>query len=289
MIIDGKAIADSIEQEISSKIAGEVFHRRPGLAVVLIGELAPSHAYVKMKKKGCDRVGINSYIYQFDENISEHDLLSTIQDLNGDEKIDGILVQLPLPDHILPHKIFASIDPGKDIDGFNPVNMGKILLGMSDGFCPCTPLGIKLLFEKLSIDLTGKNVTILGRSNIVGKPLAALLMQNSPGLNATVTLAHSKTKDLQAVCHRADVLVAAIGIPQFITREYIKQGAVVIDVGINRVDDPDAKTGYRLVGDVDFHSVFEKCSLITPVPKGVGPMTIASLLLNTWTSFRRRI
>ncbi|MBS0655499.1 MAG: bifunctional 5,10-methylenetetrahydrofolate dehydrogenase/5,10-methenyltetrahydrofolate cyclohydrolase, partial [Verrucomicrobia bacterium] len=217
------------------------------------------------------------------------DMLTLVDQLNDDDTVDGILIQLPLPDHIESVQVLERIRPAKDVDGFHPVNLGKVLLGKSDAFYPCTPLGIKVLLEQYKIDLKGKHVVIVGRSNIVGKPLAAMLVQNAPGCNATVTVAHSYTQNLKEVTLSADVLVAAIGKPHFITADMVRPGAVVVDVGINKVEDPTKRSGFRLVGDVDYAHVLPKVQAITPVPGGVGPMTIAMLLQNTVKSFFVRL
>ncbi len=280
MLIDGKKIAEEIQLEIQEKIKQLKF-RPPSLAVVLIGNHPPSQIYVNRKTQACESVGIHSVKISLPETITEEELLKKIHDLNEDYSIDGILVQLPLPAHFNPMKITHFIDPKKDVDGFNPYNVGKMLIGESDGFLPCTPLGIKVLIEKYGIDITGRHALVIGRSNIVGKPLAALLMQGAPVGNATVTVAHRYSTDLKKFCLLADIIIVAIGQPKFITADMVKDGAVIIDVGINKIEDKTKKTGYRIVGDVDFDNVAPKCSYITPVPGGVGPMTIAMLLNNT--------
>ena len=285
MVINGKKIADEIRGEIKKSIAELKSPRKPGLAFLLVGHHAPSHTYVNMKKKACADVGIESHVYELPETITEQELLKKIEELNRDPVVDGILVQLPLPSHISEHKITLAIDPAKDVDGFHPINVGKLLLGQTDGFVPCTPLGIKVLLERAKIQVEKKHVVIVGRSNIVGKPLAALLIQKAPHCNATVTIAHSHTQNLPELTRQADILVAAVGRPRFITADMVREGAVVIDVGINREESP---SGPRLVGDVDFENVEKKCSNITPVPKGIGPMTVTMLLQNTLQSFLRR-
>jgi methylenetetrahydrofolate dehydrogenase (NADP+)/methenyltetrahydrofolate cyclohydrolase len=282
-LIDGKAIAKKITETLRASIENLV-ERKPGLAVLLIGDNPASCAYVKMKKKACAEVGIHSVVQHLPAAISQEFLLEKIKELNQDPTIDGILVQLPLPPHIDADLITASIAPSKDVDGLHPHNMGKLLLGQEGGFAPCTPSGIKILLIESGIKIDGKHVVIVGRSNLVGKPLAAILVQKNPSCNATVTLAHSATPNLADICLQADILVAAIGKPLFITSSMVKQGAVVVDVGINRVA---SAAGYALVGDVDFENVAPKCSAITPVPGGVGPMTIAQLLSNTWLSYQR--
>ena len=288
MIIDGKAIAHDIEKEMKQVIA-TLSGRKPCLAVILVGDHPPSHIYVKRKTRACKHVGMDSFIRQFPEELSEENLIKEITLLNTNPKIDGILVQLPLPPHIDPKKVTQCISPEKDVDGFHPINMGKMLIGETDGFSPCTPLGIKTLFERTSIDLTGEHVLIIGRSNIVGKPRAALLMQRSDVGNATVTIAHRKTKNIQALCQEADVIIIAIGQPKFLTADIVKEGAIIIDVGINKVDDSSSSNGYKIIGDVDFENVKDKCAYITPVPGGVGPMTIAMLLKNTLKSYEKRV
>lgn len=278
-IIDGQAIAKKIEETLKTAIK-TIPERKPALAFVLVGRDPASLTYIKMKKKKCQEVGIVSVDLEFPEDTTEKTLLEEIETLNRNPHIDGILVQLPLPPHIHAHRVVEAINPNKDVDGFHPLNMGRLLLGEKGGFFPCTPYGIFILCYHAGIDLTGKHVVILGRSNIVGKPLAALLMQKEAGANATVTVAHSQTQNLKKLCLSADVLIAAMGKPQFVTADMVKEKAIVIDVGINRVEG-------RLVGDVDFKNVAPKCSQITPVPGGVGPMTIAMLLSNTLLSFQR--
>ena len=287
MIIDGKAIAAQIEQEIKEKVR-HYKTRKPCLAVILVGSHPASLIYVKRKTEACERVGILSLKKEFPATLKEDELIQEIEKLNRDPRVDGILIQLPLPPHMNPTRIMQCIDPAKDIDGFHPINIGKLLVGETDGFVPCTPLGIKVLLERSGIETAGKHALVLGRSNIVGKPMAALLMQSKSGGNATVTIAHSQTKDLKNLCRQADILIAAIGQPRYIKADMVKEGAVVIDVGINKIDNPEKKVGYQIVGDVDFENVEKKCSFITPVPGGVGPMTIAMLLSNTLTSFERR-
>lgn len=286
MILSGKAIADEIQEEIRQVVTTLLFP--PSLAVILVGNNPSSLAYVTMKQKACAAVGIEAFFHHLDECTSQSDLLALIETCNRAHNIDGILVQLPLPPHINTEKVVNAIDPQKDIDGFHPINLGKLLLGHPGGFIPCTPLGIKVLLERAHISVEGQNVVIVGRSSIVGKPLAALLMQNAPGCNATITVVHSRTQNLSAYTAQADILVAAIGSPRFIQEEWVKEGAVVVDVGINRESDQQEPKGYRIVGDVDFNRVEKKCRAITPVPKGVGPMTVAMLLHNTLLSHQRR-
>lgn len=288
MIIDGKGIAKTIRAEIKEEISG-LTSRPPCLAVVLVGEDAASKIYVGRKTKACEEVGILSIKRHLPASIAEDELLREVEQLNIDPKVDGILVQLPLPDHINSTKVTRWIDPKKDVDGFHPINMGKLLIGEQDGFVPCTPLGIKTMLDRINIDLEGKHAVIVGRSNIVGKPMAALLMQRRKGHNATVSIVHRYTPNPEEFYRTADILIVAIGIPGFITGKMVKKGAVVIDVGINRIKDSSNSKGYRVVGDVDFESTKEVCSHITPVPGGVGPMTIAMLLSNTLKSYLKRI
>lgn len=285
MIISGKVIAEQIQHEIKQRVQAYPAHAKVSLAVVLVGSHPASQTYVSIKEKICREVGIHSQLHHYPENVSEEKLLSVIDELNGNPSIHGILVQNPLPSHINLWKVMEAMDPQKDVDGFHPLNFGRLLLGIPGGFIPCTPLGISVLLERSGIEVAKKHVVILGRSHTVGKPLAALLVQKNPQANATVTIAHSLTKDIPSITQSADILVAAIGFPHFVKESMVKEGAVVIDVGINRMEDPSSPRGYKLVGDVDFDSVKHKCSAITPVPKGVGPMTVAMLLQNTLQSF----
>lgn len=280
MLLDGKKLSCEIQSEIQKKIA-PLQGRKPGLAFILVGDNSASKTYVKAKAKACETVGIFSKVLTLSAALSESDLLKQIDALNKSPEIDGILVQLPLPPHIDEETVASAIDPQKDVDGFHPINMGKTLLGIEGGFLPCTPKGIQVLLEKYKIETLGKHAVILGRSNIVGKPLAALLMQKKPGCNATVTVAHSQSEHLADLTRSADILIAAIGKPHFITKDLVKPHSVVIDVGINRL--PSG----QIVGDVDFHSVSQVVKYITPVPGGIGPMTIAMLLQNTLQSFLR--
>ena len=280
-IIDGNKIAAEIREELVGQIAA--LKKRgiePGLAVVLVGESPASQAYVGRKKKACGEMGIASFSYELPATCSEKRLLDLIAKLNADERVHGILVQLPLPKQIDEHKVLLSIDPAKDIDGFHPVNVGKMLSG-EPVFLPCTPAGCQQLLVRSGNDPSGKHVVIVGRSNIVGKPLAAILMQKAEGANATVTVCHSRTKDLPSITRQGDILIAAIGVPEFVKAPMVKPGAVVIDVGQNRIEDASKKSGYRLVGDVDFAAVSKKAKAISPVPGGVGPMTIIMLMKNT--------
>jgi methylenetetrahydrofolate dehydrogenase (NADP+)/methenyltetrahydrofolate cyclohydrolase len=286
-IIDGNEIANEIRNELKKRIA-ELRSKGviPGLTVVLVGEDPASQVYVRMKGKSCEELGLYSETIRLPADHKEDDLLKLIDDLNANPRIHGILIQLPLPDHINETKILDRISPDKDVDGFHPVNVGRMLIG-DPGFLPCTPHGVQELLVRSGNSPEGKHVVVVGRSNIVGKPVAAILMQKKKGANATVTVCHSRTKDLPSITRQGDIVIAAMGVPQFIKADMVKDGAVVIDVGVNRVDDPSAKKGYRLVGDVDFEAVKEKAAAITPVPGGVGPMTIVMLMKNTVISAER--
>lgn len=279
-LIDGKATAQAIQDELRQYIIS-LKTRSPRLDVILVGEFAPSIIYVTHKTRACSQIGITSMIHRFTEDISESNLLETIQKLNQDKDVDGILVQLPLPSQIDTNKIMLAIDPNKDVDGFHPINRGKLMVGDPQALVPCTPLGIVELLKRYNVETEGKKVTVVGRSNIVGKPLAVLLMQNSKNGNATVTVAHSFTKNLKEACISADIIIAAVGKAGTITADMVKENTVVIDVGMNTLDNHEAGKKRKIVGDVDFQKVKDKCSLITPVPGGVGPMTIAMLLSNT--------
>ena len=279
-IIDGKAISARIREEVKQAVADRsaAGHRVPYLAVVLVGDDPASASYVRGKAKASAEVGIESDTLTYDVSISEEELLDVVHRLNSDDSVDGILVQLPLPDHIDDRKVIDAISPAKDVDCFHPASVGNLVIGL-DGFKPATPAGIVELLQRSGVQTSGAHCVIIGRSNIVGKPLANLMLNK--GVDATVTVCHSRTKDLPAIARQADILVAAIGRANFVTADMVKPGAVVIDVGINRVEDATRERGYRLVGDVDFEAVAPIASLITPVPGGVGPMTIAVLLQNT--------
>ncbi len=286
-IINGTKTAAAIRLEIAEDV--KKLKRRkiqPGIAVVLVGSDPASQVYVRMKKKACADLGIASFAFDLPTKTSEKKLLSLIATLNADKKVHGILVQLPLPKQIDEAKVLNAIDPEKDVDGFHPVSVGKMLSG-EETFLPCTPNGCKELLMRYGYDPAGKHVVVIGRSNIVGKPMAAILMQKAEGANATVTVCHSRTKNLSKFTQQADIIIAAIGVPNFLKARMIKKGAVVIDVGVNRVEDESKKSGYRLVGDVDFKNVSKKAKAITPVPGGVGPMTITILMKNTVESARR--
>ncbi|MCL2028328.1 MAG: bifunctional methylenetetrahydrofolate dehydrogenase/methenyltetrahydrofolate cyclohydrolase FolD [Bacteroidales bacterium] len=280
-LIDGKSIAATVKSEIAKEVANmmDTDQKAPHLAAVLVGNDPASETYVASKERACKEVGFISSIYKLSEKTTEKELLKTIEFLNNDEEIDGYIVQLPLPKHIDTNKIIFAIDPKKDVDGFHPQNVGRMVMDMPC-FLPATPAGIMTLLERSGIETEGKNCVVLGRSNIVGTPVAILLSRNSKKANGTVTLCHSRTKNLKEICLTADILIAAIGKAEFVTADMVKDQAVVIDVGIHRISDNSEK-GYKIVGDVKFDEVSKKCSHITPVPGGVGPMTIVSLLENT--------
>ncbi len=287
-LIDGKAIAQ--KTHAASKAAVAELKARgvtPGLAVVLIGDDPASRAYVRSKDRMCLELGMHSVKHELPSTTSQAEVIALVRKLNADPAIHGILVQSPPPPHIAERAIIETIDPRKDVDGFHPLNVAKLALGDPDGFVACTPLGCQRLLIESGLETAGANVVVLGRSMIVGKPMALLLMRKGPGGDATVTVAHSRTRHLAEVCRGADILIAAIGRPEFVRADFVKDGAVVIDVGINRVDDAAAPKGCRIVGDVAFAEVAPKCRAITPVPGGVGPMTIAMLMANTIASCRR--
>ncbi|UCD93962.1 MAG: bifunctional methylenetetrahydrofolate dehydrogenase/methenyltetrahydrofolate cyclohydrolase FolD [Candidatus Zixiibacteriota bacterium] len=288
VIIDGKKVADEIRAELTVRIAAlKERSVTPGLAAVLVGDDPASQIYVRSKARACEKIGVHSEVIRKPADITQDELMSIVRELNGRDDTDGILVQLPLPDHIDEMTVTLLIDPAKDVDGFHPYNVGMMLLGHPT-LLSCTPHGIIELMRSYNIDPAGKEVVILGRSNIVGKPLGVMLLQKAEMANATVTFCHSRTTDLKSVCRRADILVAAIGQPEFVTADMVKDGVVIIDVGQNRIEDETAQKGYRLVGDVDFEACRKKASYITPVPGGVGKMTIAMLLSNTVLSAERR-
>ena len=289
-LLKGKELAETIKEELAVQVqeiansGGKV----PHLAAVLVGDDPASQSYVRNKVRSCEKVGFDSTLIRRQADISEAELLEIIDDLNKDRSIDGFIVQLPLPKHIDEHKITLAIDPKKDVDGFHPINFGRMAQGLP-AYLPATPFGIITMLDRYGIETSGKECVVVGRSNIVGTPMSILLSRKAKVGNCTVTLTHSRTKDLRAHTLKADIIIAAIGIPNFITGDMVKEGAVVIDVGINRVDDDTRKRGYRLVGDVEFDTVFEKADWITPVPGGVGPMTVVSLLMNTLRANRERI
>jgi methylenetetrahydrofolate dehydrogenase (NADP+)/methenyltetrahydrofolate cyclohydrolase len=282
MIIDGKKIAEKIRADVACDVAALKQSRgiTPGLAVIIAGDNPASLSYVKSKRKACESAGMYSVEHALKADATETQVLAIIAELNADLRVHGILVQLPLPRHIDESKIIFAINPAKDADGIHPVSLGRLLLGV-DGPRPCTPAGIQKLLESTGAPISGSRVVVLGRSNIVGKPVAAMLMQKAKNADATVTVCHSRSRDLPSITRQADILIAAIGSPEFVTASMVKDGAVVIDVGINRVPDGSREKGYRVVGDVKFDEVAPKCKAISPVPGGVGPMTIAMLLHNT--------
>lgn len=288
-LLDGKTTAKRVKLDIAEEVVLRVAKGKkiPHLAAVIVGSDGGSLTYVANKIKACEECGFKSTLIQFDAEITEQTLLDKVHELNHDPEIDGYIVQLPLPKHIDEHKILMAVDPAKDVDGFHPENVGKMALGLPC-FVSATPAGILELLKYYKIETAGKNCVVVGRSNIVGSPMSILLAKNTYPGNCTVTLAHSKTKDLKSVCLNADIIIAAIGRPNFITAEMVKEGAVVIDVGTTRVMDSSRERGWRLVGDVDFENVAPKASFITPVPGGVGPMTIASLMINTLKSLELR-
>ena len=281
-LIDGRAIAAQILGELTQRVAAlKARGVRPGLAFVRVGEDPASKVYVGRKEKACAELGIFSETHVLPDATSEKDLLALLMRLNADARLHGILVQAPLPRQINQATVYATVLPQKDVDGFHPVNLGKLMFGDASGFQPCTPAGIRELLARSNVKMDGAEVVVLGRGNIVGKPMAAMLCQKEKHANATVTICHSATRDIKAHCRRADILIAAMGVPEFVKADMVKPGAVVIDVGVNRVNDPGAKSGSRLVGDVDFAKVQPIAGKITPNPGGVGPMTIAMLMRNT--------
>ncbi|MBU1012678.1 MAG: bifunctional methylenetetrahydrofolate dehydrogenase/methenyltetrahydrofolate cyclohydrolase FolD [Bacteroidetes bacterium] len=289
-IIDGKKIAEKIKSEIAKEVAAMIDkdERGPHLVAILVGDDAASHTYVASKEKACASVGMTSSIYRHPSSISEKELLEIVDFLNNDDEVDGFIVQLPLPAHIDENKIIQRIDPKKDVDGFHPINIGKMVLGLPT-FISATPQGIMMLLEQSKIETAGKHVVVVGRSNIVGTPVSVLLSRKAKNANATVTLCHSKTENLKEICKSADILIAAIGVCEFIKADMVKEGAVVIDVGMHRVASTKTQSGFKLIGDVAFDEVAEKCSYITPVPGGVGPMTIVSLLQNTLKAYKKEV
>ena len=279
MIIDGKKEAAVLREEIKKEITSlkDTTNRVPGLTVILIGDFAPSQIYVRNKEKNSKEVGINSSIIKYSKDVTEAEVLKKIKELNSDKDVSGILVQLPLPDHIDKEKIINSIDPSKDVDGFNPINVGNLASGYN-AIVPCTPLGCLMLLKRIEKNLSGKHAVIIGRSNLNGKPMAQLLLKE----NCTVLITHSKTKNLKEECSKADILIAAVGVAHLVKKDWVKDGSIIIDVGIN-------KQGDKIVGDVSFEEVKDKVKAITPVPGGVGPMTIACLLKNTLECFKARL
>jgi methylenetetrahydrofolate dehydrogenase (NADP+) / methenyltetrahydrofolate cyclohydrolase len=289
-LIDGKAISARIKEELAQEVeklkkeGGKI----PHLAAVLVGNDGGSETYVAHKVKACELVGYKSTLIRREDSVSEDELLKVVDQLNNDADIDGFIVQLPLPDHISEQKVIEAIDPKKDVDGFHPVNVGRMVIGLPC-FVSATPAGILELLKRYTIDVNAKNCVVVGRSNIVGRPMSILLSQKSETGNATVTVCHSRTKNIKEICSQADIIIVALGHPGFLTKEMVKKGAVVIDVGTTRVKSDKTKSGWKLMGDVKFDEVAEKCSYITPVPGGVGPMTIVSLLKNTMLAARKEI
>lgn len=287
-LIDGTAVAQAMRQELTVEI--QALKKRgitPGLAAVLVGDNAASHTYVRMKGKACDEAGLYHETIRLPKDTTEAELLALIERLNVDHKIHGILIQLPLPRQIDTQRVLHRVNPAKDVDGFHPENVGKVSIGDPTGFRPATPYGVQQLLLRSEVETTGRHVVVVGRSTIVGRPMIALLLQDGPGGNATVTVCHSRTRHIATVTQLADILIVAIGKPEFVTADMVKPGAVVVDVGVNRIEDPSLKKGYRLVGDVKFDDVKKVASAITPVPGGVGPMTITMLLSNTVQAARQ--
>ena len=290
LLLDGKKLADELKMEIARDVEELKAKggKTPHLAAILVGNDGGSLTYVGHKVKSCEQVGFRSSLLQFEDSITEEFLLEEVKKLNEDKDIDGFIVQLPLPKHINPDKVIMSIDPKKDVDGFHPVNVGKVTLGLP-AYVSATPLGITKILERYNIETSGKHCVIIGRSNIVGRPMSILMSGQSKTGNATVTVCHSKTKNLKEITLQGDIIIAALGKPEFLTGEMVKPGAVVIDVGTTRVPDTTTKSGWRLKGDVKFDEVSVKCSAITPVPGGVGPMTVVSLLLNTLKAAKNEV
>jgi methylenetetrahydrofolate dehydrogenase (NADP+)/methenyltetrahydrofolate cyclohydrolase len=284
-LLDGKKVSQSVKNELLQKTTQLLSQQKkvPHLAAILIGSNGASETYVASKIKNCEEIGFKSSLYRFEATATEEQIFAKIKALNIDEDVDGILVQLPLPKHISEEKIIHLINPAKDVDGFHPISVGKLVQGLPT-FVPATPYGIMLMLEHYGIDTAGKHAVVIGRSNIVGRPMSILLSQNTQPGNCTVTLCHSRTKNLKALCLQADIIVAALGKVSFLTADMVKENAIVIDVGITRVADSTKKTGFSIKGDVDFQNVAPKCSYITPVPGGVGLMTIAALLKNTYNA-----
>ncbi|MBO7609929.1 MAG: bifunctional methylenetetrahydrofolate dehydrogenase/methenyltetrahydrofolate cyclohydrolase FolD [Muribaculaceae bacterium] len=289
-LIEGKKIAEQIKNEIAAEVEEILAQggRRPHLAGVLVGHDGGSESYMASKVKTCEQCGFKSSLLRFDETITQNELIAAIQGLNNDDGVDGFIVQLPLPRHINEQAVIEAIDPRKDVDGFHPINVGRMSIGLPC-FKPATPSGIMMLLERYNIETRGKHCVVLGRSNIVGKPIATMLMQKGNPGNCTVTVCHSATPNIKELCQQADIIVAAIGKPCFVTADMVREGAVIIDVGTTRVDDPTRERGWRLCGDVDFDNVAPKCSFITPVPGGVGPMTIVTLMHNTLLAAKKQV
>ena len=289
-LIDGKKVAADVKQEIAAEVEQMIAEgkRRPHLAAILVGHDGGSETYVRNKVIACEKCGFKSTLIRYEEDVTEQQLLDTIAKLNADDEVDGFIVQLPLPRHISEQRIIEAIDYRKDVDGFHPTNVGRMSIGLPC-FVSATPAGIIELLARYNVNTKGANCVVLGRSNIVGKPVANLLMQKAPVGNATVTVCHSATRNLKEICRQADIIIAAIGQPEFVKEDMAKEGAVIIDVGTTRVPSTETKSGFKLKGDVDFEHVAPKCSLITPVPGGVGPMTICSLMKNTLLAAKKTI
>lgn len=289
LLLDGKTASQTVKQNLTeaTKKILEQGKRAPHLAAILTGNNGASETYVASKVKTCGEIGYKSTLIRFEESIEERDLLNKIEELNNDDDVDGILVQLPLPKHISEAKVINSINPEKDVDGFHPVSVGRMVQGL-DTFIPATPYGIMLMLEHYKIETKGKHAVVIGRSNIVGRPMSILLSSNLPHGNSTVTICHSHTRDLKEITLQADIIIAALGRAEFVKADMVKEGTVIIDVGITRVQDSTSKSGYRIKGDVDFEGVSKKASAISPVPGGVGPMTIAGLMKNTMDAYVRR-
>ncbi|MEI6311609.1 MAG: bifunctional methylenetetrahydrofolate dehydrogenase/methenyltetrahydrofolate cyclohydrolase FolD [Bacteroidota bacterium] len=287
-LIDGNLISNQIKEEVKEKVSQlvQAGHKQPHLAAILVGNDGASQTYVGHKVKSCEQVGFKSTLIRCEDTITENELIQQIHQLNNDPDIDGFIVQLPLPKHIDADKILLEIDASKDVDGFHPINFGRMCLNLP-AYIPATPMGIMTLLERYKIETAGKHCVVIGRSNIVGRPMSVLMSRS--GIDCTVTLCHSRTKNLTEECLRADIIIAALGKPKFVTKDMVKPGAVIIDVGITRLEDASKKSGYRIVGDVDFEAVKDQCSFITPVPGGVGPMTVVSLLLNTLQASQKLI
>ena len=288
ILLDGKKASQELKEEIAAEVAAmrQQGQKVPHLAAVIVGNDGASLTYVSSKVRSCEQVGFESTLVRLPEDTTQEDLLKEVAALNANEAIDGYIVQLPLPAHLDEEEVLLAIDPKKDVDGFHPTNFGRMALEL-ESFIPATPFGIMQLLERYKVDVSGKHAVVIGRSHIVGRPISILLSQKGDFANATVTVAHSRTKDLKALLNQADIIVSALGVPNFVKADMVKPGAVVIDVGITRVEDASRPKGYRIVGDVDFEQVAEKASFITPVPGGVGPMTIAMLLKNTLLARRR--
>ena len=289
ILIDGRIIAKTIKEEIRKEVSDllDAGKRPPHLVAVIVGEDGASLSYVASKEKQSKEVGFTSSVYRFPETITEKDLLETLDFLNNDPEVDGYIVQLPLPKHISERKVLESINPAKDVDGFHPTNEGRMMIGLPS-YIPATPYGIKKLLDRSNIETEGKHCVVLGRSNIVGTPISILMSRNSKKANCTVTMCHSKTKNLKEICLQADIIIVAIGKPEFLTADMVKEGAVIVDVGIHRVP-ADNEKGYKIIGDVKYDEVAPKCKAITPVPGGVGPMTIVALLDNTLKAYKHEI